>query len=242
MLHVAFIRPFAPHYALPSTLSPAQLGVMKLSFLLFLTLPLSAGVTFVNSGSGFFPFAGTTVLENFNSVPDGSYGTSAGLTSGGVNLVGQCAQTSSSSQWCGGDYQLSAFAGTITGPMALYAYPPYGSQNGDLIVTLPFAVHAAAFEFSIESSNPSGRLLLVLSTGDVSPTVISPTGQLGFMGFLSDVAVSSFVVRVLNPGFEFSRVTFDNLSYSADLSTPEPSCGFLLGATLAALAWRRRAQ
>lgn len=215
---------------------------MKLAFSFFLSLPLMAGVTFVNSASSFFPFAGPTTTQDFNSVPDGSYNTSAGLTAGGVALVGHCVQTSPGNKWCGGDYQLSASAGTITGPMGLYAYPdpPYGSQNGDLEVTLPHAVYAAGFEFTGESSTPTGRIQLLLSSGEISPIVVITTGQPGFMGFLSDTAITSFTVRVLNPGFEYSRILFDNLSYGDDAGVPEPGYGVLAGALLTALVVIRR--
>lgn len=211
---------------------------MKLAFAFCLSLPLWGGATFFNSSSDFFSTAGATTTETFNAVPDGSYNTASGLTSNGVNLVGRCTQTSTGQKWCGGDFQMSASGGTIIGPLALYAYSPYGSQDGDLVVTLPYAVHAAGFDFTVDASTPNGRLLLLLSTGDTSPTVTAATGQPGYFGFLSDTPVTSFTVRVLNPGFEYSRIYFDNLSF--DTTVPEPAQSLSVGALLYAMAVLRR--
>lgn len=116
-------------------------------------------------------------------------------------------------------------------------------QYNPVVVDFASGVYAVGLDIAWLSShwgNATGSMTFELSNGDsFSSSVVGPlyntATSMGFVGFISDIAFSSF--KIIDPS---NSVMIDNFAYTATPSVPEPATLTLIAASLLGVAVSRR--
>jgi len=169
-----------------------------------------------------------------------TFGTTAAalansLTYSGVTFAG------------GTDYQVEVIDGTNVGAPGNFVLTSNtntaGAMGPNIVITPP--ANTTAFGFDIKSSNSAlGSIgtgsYQIFVNGTPVATVTPTYTSFSFIGFTSDVPITSITIQALTGG----DPVLDNFTFGpAATETPEPATMLLLGsglAGLAALARRRR--
>ena len=219
-------------------------------------------VTYTNRAA-FLAAGSNWTVENLEIVPTGSgyagnQTTVAGLTVGGVNMLGVWA-TDPGCGYCNIRYSSvvieDGFAGAQTpssGDMALLGLSSTEpSQTNASIhgvgyalftpqaVTYSFGFNYRAYEPERFGTPPVG-FTVTLSNGYVFTGSNNSTSE--FLGFISDTPIDWIRVDYAQPSTAYyatARLTYDDLTYSAT-SVPEPSTLTLTASAVAAGLLRRR--
>jgi hypothetical protein len=190
-----------------------------------------------------------------------TFNNASGLTVSGVNFVGKQNETT----LIGGSqsfFQLVVADDTAPGPYnwgapavvggifdLLQLSSPAGSasENGSYTATLPAGINAIGIDLMGVGSVANNPVDVTLSTGEMQ--IVDTAGQPNrvFIGFISDVPISSVSLSPEGPsGFSFgfsNETLFTNFSFATVSSVPEPSTAgltILAGGMLFAFGLARR--
>jgi hypothetical protein len=243
------------------------LGLRIILLLLFVAvLPSRGSVVLFSSEAAWLAtttVSNTTGFEGIASPGTTSdFSTSAGLTSGGVNFLGQIVNESCS--FPGGcfttstGYQLQVSApgafdgldwGTgayLVGPQSEVEVVSIGAateQNGTLTASLPAGTTSVGFDLmSVDGQAvPPAEPQVCLSTGDCfNLTTPAYPGQL-FVGFTSTTPLTSVAITIPDGLDSFNQVFLDNFAVGAAIPEPRGLSMMLLGlAALFAVVRHRR--
>jgi hypothetical protein len=230
------------------------LGLRMLLLLLFVAvLPSRGSVVLFSSEAAWLATTAVSTTTGFEGIapPGGTsdFSTSVGLTSGGVNFLGQTVSEDCSIGGCvpfSSGFQLlvsspGAFDGLdwgtgayLVGPESVFNVVSVGNgtlQNGTLTASLPAGTTSVGFDLmSLGSQSvPPAAPEVCLSTGDCfSITTPDNPGQV-FVGFTSTTPLSSVVFTIDAGLITPDEVFLDNFAIGTAIPEPRGLSMMLLG-------------
>jgi len=244
------------------------LGFRIILLLLFVAvLPSRGSVVLFSSEAAWLATTAVSNTTGFEGIASpgttSDFSTSAGLTSGGVNFLGQtvfescdfpspCGITSSGYElsvsapgvYDGLDWGTGAY---LVGPRSYFEVESIGAaveQNGTLTASLPAGTTSVGFDLmSVDGQAvPPAEPQVCLSTGDCfNLTTPAYPGQL-FVGFTSTTPLTSVTITIADGLDSSNQVFLDNFAIGAAIPEPRGLSMMLLGLAVlfAVVSYRRR--